>query len=89
MASKMSDHDFGRCDGHHETVDLKLRKAGPAFSYARRVAASRELPALAAGTLNAASDQPKGNPTSDNLWARCSDKLSILVGFGGRNAKYE
>jgi len=22
----MSDFDFGRCDGHHEMVDLRLRK---------------------------------------------------------------
>src|SRR6516164_4151485 len=24
----MPDYGFGRCDGHHETVDLRLRKIG-------------------------------------------------------------
>jgi len=26
----MPDYSFERCDGHHEKVDLKLRKNGPA-----------------------------------------------------------
>jgi hypothetical protein len=31
----MPDHGCGRCDGHHEMIDLRFRKAGPAFSYGR------------------------------------------------------
>jgi hypothetical protein len=26
----MPDYRFGRCDGHHKTVDLRLRKSVPA-----------------------------------------------------------
>jgi hypothetical protein len=26
----MPDYRFGRCDGHHETVDFRLRKSVPA-----------------------------------------------------------
>ena len=28
MGSGMPDYGFGRCDGHHETVDFRLRKIG-------------------------------------------------------------
>ena len=28
MGSDMPDFGFGRCDGHHETVDFRLRKIG-------------------------------------------------------------
>jgi len=28
MGSDMSDYGFGRCDGHHKTVDFRLRKIG-------------------------------------------------------------
>ena len=41
----MPDYDFGRCDGHHEMVDFRLRKkaaacAAIAFSYRHYVAAN-------------------------------------------------
>src|SRR6266699_6227753 len=29
MVGKMPDHGFGGCDGHHEIVDLRLRKDSP------------------------------------------------------------
>ena len=29
MESGILDYGFGRCDGHHEMVDLRLRKEGP------------------------------------------------------------
>jgi hypothetical protein len=28
MRKTMPDYRFGRCDGHHETVDFRLRKIG-------------------------------------------------------------
>jgi len=28
MGKDMPDNGFGRCDGHHETVDLRLGKIG-------------------------------------------------------------
>jgi len=28
MGSGMLDYGFGRCDGHHRTVDFRLRKIG-------------------------------------------------------------
>jgi len=28
MASDMPNNGFGRCDGHHEMVDFRLRKIG-------------------------------------------------------------
>jgi hypothetical protein len=28
MESDMPDYGFGRCDGHHEMVDFRLRKIG-------------------------------------------------------------
>jgi hypothetical protein len=36
MESGILDYDFGRCDGHHEMVDLRLRKKSsvPASSIA-------------------------------------------------------
>jgi hypothetical protein len=39
MESGMPDCGFGRCDGHHETVDFRLRKIG-----ARRTKTIKKAP---------------------------------------------
>jgi hypothetical protein len=38
----MPDHGFARCDGHHETVDFRLRKNG-----ARQYKDNKESPGRA------------------------------------------
>ena len=41
----MPDYGFGRCDGHHETVDFRLRKIGARRRSAIKKIEMRTLPA--------------------------------------------
>ena len=77
----MPDHGFARCDGHHKTVDFRLRKIG-----ARRYQDNKESPGIRRGfefrndkhTLEE-GEAPLGSPT-------LSQRVRLAMKKGLRNA---
>src|SRR5215471_14014749 len=60
MESGILDYGFGRCDGHHEMVDLRLRKKlGAGFVDSRYLSSGRSHTAVASSETTAGMSRPE------------------------------
>src|SRR5262245_51155668 len=58
--NSMPDYGFGRCDGHHEMVDLRLRKKlGAGFVDSRYLSSGRSHTAVASSETTAGMSRPE------------------------------
>src|SRR5262249_18022926 len=77
MESGILDYDFGRCDGHHEMVDLRLRKKelGAGFVDSRYLSVGRSHTAAASSETTAGMSRPE-------VRGRLTPRFRTIAPFG-------